>query len=73
MSAEREALLWCLDHFEALDRANACIHCAPVRYSPLTFRIADALAEDWTPGDEMPAAMKRVRGHRGAYDVDPGR
>ena len=33
-------------HFYHLDHSNAAIHMAPVRYSPITFRLAEALADN---------------------------
>lgn len=33
-------------HFYHLDCSNAAIHNAPVRFSPLTFRLAEALADN---------------------------
>ena len=68
-----EAALWALQHFEAMDRSNAAMHCAPVRYSPITFRLATAL-KDVTPDDEDVAEeIAIVMRHRGMYDMDPGR
>lgn len=62
-------------HFKAMDEANAAVHVADVRYSPLTFRLAELL-EDWEldylaePAGE---AVKTVLTHRGRYAEDPGR
>lgn len=67
--AAAEALLWCVDYFKALDESNAAIHCAPVRYSPITFRIAEAL-DGLTVEHE---AVFAVMSHRGVYAEDPGR
>lgn len=65
--ALEEAALWALEYFDALDRANATIHCAIVRYSPITMRLAQALAS------HDHDAVRRVIAHVGAYDLDPGR
>jgi hypothetical protein len=66
MTVENEdPLVWCLVHFEAMDRANACMHCAPVRYSPITFRLAHAVPEH-------PTAVI-VLDHVGLYEEDRGR
>lgn len=67
----------CLRHFVHLDESNGAIHCAPVRYSPITFRLAqelDAQANstgDW-PSDPDVLVFK-VLGHVGMYPEDPGR
>lgn len=62
---------WVFEHFYHLDKANACIHCAPVRFSPITFRLAEELEgyldeEDWT------AEMDEVLAESGKYPEDPG-
>lgn len=67
-----EAALWAFEHFEATDRANAKVHCAPVKYSPITFRLARALREVWPSGDYTDAMMN-VYAHDGAYGEDKGR
>lgn len=67
-----EVLLQCLRHFVHLDESNAAIHCAPVRYSPLTFRLAEAL--DSLPESEVPdPTVAAVIAHVGHYDEDRGR
>lgn len=38
-----ETLFWCLNHFANLDKANAAIHTSKVRFSPITFRLAEHL------------------------------
>ena len=43
MTKEREVLGWCLRYFANLDRSNAAIHTGAVRYSPITFRLAEVL------------------------------
>jgi hypothetical protein len=62
-----ERLLWlCLTYFAHLDESNAAIHCADVRYSPITFRLAEALSLD----DET---VRRVMAHSNQYEEDKGR
>ena len=68
MSVE-EAASWALKHLYHEDRANAAMHCAAVRFSPITFRLAEAL-RDIDPTDEIVA---EVLMHRGTYAEDPGR
>ena len=73
MNELREAALWALEHFEALDQANAKIHCAPVRYSPITFRLAVALKDSWDINEDISEEMARVLHHRDKYELDVGR
>lgn len=57
------------------DRANAGVHCAEVRYSPLTFRLAETLAEIIAvpPSPEVYPDVYTVLLDRGVYGEDPGR
>ena len=67
-------------HFYHLDCANAAIHNATVRFSPLTFRLAEALTdnthgvyiqvvnEGWSERELM-----HVMNDKGAYAEDAGR
>ena len=68
-----EAALWALNYFVATDEANAQVHCAPVRYSPITFRLAHSLRDAWPPDQIVTEEMARVLSHVGAYQPDPGR
>lgn len=71
-----EVLYQCLRHFVHLDESNAAIHCAPVRYSPLTFRLAEELdAQSHTAGTwpEDDGTIGRVLSHVGQYEEDTGR
>ena len=45
----REALQWCAEYFTARDEMNAKIHCAPIRLSPITERVRQALNFEPTP------------------------
>lgn len=67
-----EVLYQSLRHFVHLDEANAAIHCAEVRYSPITFRLAEELeqAGGQYSGDQ---AVVRVIAHLGKYEEDKGR
>jgi hypothetical protein len=57
------------------DRANAAMHCAEVRYSPLTFRLAEALEDHLkvAPSNEVYPDVYTVLLDKGTYDEDPGR
>lgn len=70
-----ELLMQCLRHFVHLDHSNAAVHTAPVRYSPITFRLAEALMRSFEPGpDPLDNAMVRaVFDHIGRYEEDTGR
>ena len=72
-----DLLYQCLRHFVHLDESNAAIHCAPVRYSPITFRLAEELHStlsdpdaDWVDLDNTVAI---VMSHVGQYEEDTGR
>lgn len=67
-----EAAYWALGFFANQDKSNAAIHCAPVRFSPITFRLAEALVasyEGWIDN----ALVIEVLGDVGKYREDPGR
>jgi hypothetical protein len=69
-------LWWCFLQNARSDEANAALHCSQVRYSPLTFRIADQLdAMNIYDGlaPEGVALLRTVFAHRGTYAEDPGR
>lgn len=61
-------------HFYHLDHSNAAVHTAAVRYSPITFRLAEAineLADEVTP--KVYADVYDVLTDMGAYEEDTGR
>jgi hypothetical protein len=65
---------WSFEYFYHMDKANACIHCAPVRFSPLTFRLAEELMrEAQIQGKDITAEVAEVMYHRGTYEEDKGR
>lgn len=72
LSVAIEAMVWCLEYFARLDESNAKIHCAPVRYSPITFRCERALIELGVDRSEHPV-LAEVYAHDGAYEEDKGR
>lgn len=67
-------------HFYHQDHSNAAIHMSPVRYSPITFRLAEALSdnslgvyiqvvhEGWSERE-----LQEVMAHLGKYEEDKGR
>jgi hypothetical protein len=75
-----QALIWALEQNFYLDKSNAAVHNAAVRFSPATFRLAevlgamadelewetDALGQHW-------GTLSEVLTHRGQYAEDPGR
>jgi hypothetical protein len=65
-----DVLTWCLIHFVHEDEANAAMHTADVRYSPITFRVAEQLADHGEIDHPLVAA---VMGAKGAYAEDTGR
>jgi hypothetical protein len=65
-----EVLSHALRHFYHADKANAAIHCAPVRFSPITFRLAEALDSAYDIDDPY---IREVLSHKGQYQEDTGR
>lgn len=61
-----------LRYFVQLDESNAAIHTAEVRYSPLTFRLAEALAPYADTFGATPE-IARVLAHANTYTEDTGR
>ena len=75
---ESAPTMWdCFRHFAHLDHSNAAIHSAAVRYSPITFRLAEALNEmrfEAVPADEVSRLLlDEVLAHLGTYPEDTGR
>jgi hypothetical protein len=67
-----DAMRWATLHFLNADLANAAIHMAEVRYSPITFALAEAL-ETLSPSDAEMEEIAHVLSHRGNYILDGGR
>jgi hypothetical protein len=72
-------VMWeCFRHFVHFDHSNAAMHCAPVRYSPITSRLAEHLdgmpndIRDFIPPNGIPL-LDDVLKHKGAYEEDKGR
>lgn len=68
-----EVLLWCLQQNYHADKMNAAVHCAPVRFSPITFRLYDQLSGVWPENQDITAEMAEIRSHYGKYEEDKGR
>jgi hypothetical protein len=66
------ALAFAVAHFAHLDRSNAAIHMATVRYSPITFALAE-LYVALRPEEADDAIVADVLAHRGTYPLDHGR
>jgi len=67
-------LMECLRYFVHLDNSNAAIHCASVKYSPITFRLAEAIVREFPDG--LPAVdidVRSVLADVGQYKEDRGR
>ena len=69
----RHGEVWSFDYFFHVDKANACMHCAPVKFSPITFRLYQALMEHWPVEEDITQEMAEVGNHFGKYELDPGR
>ena len=75
---DTEILAWCFEHFYMLDRQNATIHTADVRFSPITFRLAETLdRHKKIKRQSLPMRVDKdlgdVLAHLGSYVEDPGR
>lgn len=68
-----DILMWCFVQNYHLDKSNASIHCAPVRFSPITVRILTGLEAFWPEDQDITAEMAEVRSHIGQYELDAGR
>lgn len=68
-----EVLNWCFLQNYHLDKSNACVHCAPVRFSPLTFRLFEAQMAFWSDDEDITPEMAEVKSHHKTYEEDKGR
>jgi hypothetical protein len=68
--SEKTNLMYNFLYFYHMDNANACIHMQPVKYSPITFMLAEkCIKEDvHTMGYALEVKM-----HKGKYEMDTGR
>lgn len=67
------SLDWAFEYFYHMDKANACMHTAPVKFSPITFRLGEMLFAAHPTDEELSYALVEVMTHRGKYEEDPGR
>ena len=70
---DSQTIYWGFLHFYHMDKANAAMHLAPVKFSPITFRMLDELLACWADEEDITAEMAEVKHHQGLYVVDPGR
>ena len=68
-----EILSWSFQQNYHLDKSNACIHCAPVRFSPITFRLCQVLLVIWPENEDITSELAEVRDHLNKYEEDKGR
>ena len=74
MNPIHDTVHWAFRQNYHLDKSNAAVHCAPVRFSPLTFRLYETLVEVWpTHFIAHTDEMNEVRRHIGEYALDGGR
>jgi hypothetical protein len=64
---------WAFLHFYNMDKGNACMHCAPVRFSPITFRLAEFLRDAMPLLSLHSPEYNEVLDHLGKYPEDNGR
>lgn len=63
------ALRWSFAYFYNMDMMNSATHMSEVRFSRLTFMLAEAMEEEFPHNHEV----QRVLGDRGQYPPDVGR
>jgi hypothetical protein len=68
-----DVLLWCFQQNYHLDKSNACVHCAPVKFSPITFKLYTALIEQWPIEEDITQEMAEIASHLEMYELDHGR
>ena len=68
-----DVMTWAFNQNYHLDKSNACVHCAPVRFSPITFRLMEELLVGWIEGEDITPELAEVRSHHGQYEEDKGR
>lgn len=74
LSVPEDAIEWAFHYFYHLDHSDAAIHCAKVRYSPITFRLAELLSHtELLLSHTEFLAVYDVLEHLGAYEEDKGR
>lgn len=77
MVTDVDVIAFCLRHFKHLDESNAAIHMAPVRYSPITFALAERIRWRAVRSTRFSAEdmqnVREVLAHRGKYALDKGR
>lgn len=77
--AETRAMSAAFRHFYFLDHHNAAVHMSPVRYSPITFRLAECLDHEarrqdmMYDGHQTYVEVATVMADSGRYPEDRGR
>lgn len=68
-----DQILWhCFQQNFHLDHSNAQVHCATVRYSPITFRLAEYIWDN-IPSYQVNDDLRAVWLDRKQYEEDTGR
>lgn len=62
-----DVLLWTFEFMFHTDKANAYIHCSPVKFSPITFRLASELLEQWPEGQDITSELAEIKSHFNQY------
>ena len=68
-----DGTLWSFEYFYHVDKANACMHRAPVKFSPITFMLVDELFADLPLDQDCTSEMTEVKSHKNQYELDKGR
>lgn len=67
---DTETLFQAFAYMYHMDNANAQVHQAATRYSPLTFALSSILRDSPIEGHPF---VEEVENHRGLYPMDTGR
>jgi hypothetical protein len=59
-----DTLMWSFTFHYHRDKMNAAVHCAPVRFSELTFRLAEVSLAMWAEGEDITQELAEVRDAR---------
>lgn len=63
------AAIYAFDHLYHEDKANAAVHVSQVKFSPIVFRLAEALKKEGLTSRNI----EEVMADRGKYEEDTGR
>lgn len=71
--SDTSSMQWAFEFLYHTDKANAAMHTSPVKFSPITFRLAETLLAVWNGDEDITQELAEVRAHMGKYEEDIGR